>query len=81
MSRLFTFSLISTLLISAAAQSLNVVNKCSEEVFLFTQSSSGSIANNLQVPPGATQNMGISPNWDGAVNVGKYCLPDIQCHS
>ena len=81
MAPIFTSAILSTLLVSAAAQSLNVVNQCGEEVFLFTQTSFGTIANNLQVPAGATQNMGISSNWDGAVNVGKCCLPNMSsCH-
>ena len=79
MSSLFTFAVFSILLASAAAQSLNVVNLCSEEVFLFTQTSFGTISNNIQVPAGATQNMGISSNWDGAVNVGK-CSSEVGPH-
>jgi hypothetical protein len=78
MPSLSTFAVLSTFLASATAQSLNVVNKCSEEVFLFTQTSFGTIANNLQVQAGATQNMGISSNWDGAVNVGKCSHSEID---
>ncbi|KAF8584067.1 Osmotin, thaumatin-like protein [Ramaria rubella] len=78
MSPIFAATVLSTLLASAAAQSLNVVNKCSEEVFLFTQTSFGTIANNLVVPAGATQNMGISSNWDGAVNVGTGCGNNVN---
>lgn len=55
---------------SASAQSLKVVNQCPETVFLFTQTSFGSIANNVQVAAGATQDMAISTDWDGAINVG-----------
>ncbi|KAF7967066.1 hypothetical protein HWV62_35965 [Athelia sp. TMB] len=55
------------------AQSLHVVNKCSSSVFLFTQTSYGSIDNNVVVAAGATQPMGISANWDGAINVGTGC--------
>ncbi|KAF7976506.1 hypothetical protein HWV62_6311 [Athelia sp. TMB] len=57
----------------ANAQSLHVVNKCSSSVFLFTQTSYGSIDNNVVVAAGATQPMGISANWDGAINVGTGC--------
>lgn len=62
---------MATLLNHTIAASLNVVSRCSQDVFLFTQSSSGTIANNVVVPAGATHNMGISPDWNGAVNVGK----------
>lgn len=55
---------------SASAQSLKVVNQCPDTVFLFTQTSYGSIANNVQVAAGATQDMAISTDWDGAINVG-----------
>jgi len=77
MSRIFASVLLSILLSSVAAQSLNVVNKCGEEVFIFTQNSVGSIANNVQIPAGATQDMGISNNWDGAINVGTGCGNDV----
>ncbi|GJJ14318.1 hypothetical protein Clacol_008582 [Clathrus columnatus] len=71
MPRLFKLAALVTALSTAVtAQTLNVVNNCGEQVFLFTQTSVGTIANNLFVNPGATQNMGISPNWDGAINVG-----------
>lgn len=72
MFRLFNYTaLISALAVAVTAQTLNVHNNCGEQVFLFTQTSFGSIANNVFVNPGATQNMGISSNWDGAINVGK----------
>lgn len=61
---------VAALAVVANSQSLQVVNKCSEDVFLFTQSSFGTIDNNVVVSAGATTNMGISSNWDGAVNVG-----------
>ncbi|EIM88938.1 Osmotin thaumatin-like protein [Stereum hirsutum FP-91666 SS1] len=61
---------------SASAQSLKVVNQCPETVFLFTQTSFGSIANNVQVAAGATQDMAISTDWDGAINVGSGCNSD-----
>lgn len=73
MFRLFNYTaLISALAVAVTAQTLNVHNNCGEQVFLFTQTSFGSIANNVFVNPGATQNMGISSNWDGAINVGKW---------
>lgn len=53
------------------ATSLTVVNRCNEEVLLFTQTSFGSINNNVQIGAGGSANLGISSNWDGAVNVGK----------
>jgi hypothetical protein len=56
---------------AAAAQSLHVYNKCVFPVQLFTQTSYGSIGNNFNVASGATQAMGISPNWAGAINVGE----------
>lgn len=62
----------------ASAQSLNVVNKCSEGVTLFTQSSFGTIDNNVNVAAGATADMHISNNWDGAINVGTGCS-GTQC--
>jgi hypothetical protein len=55
---------------SAAAQSLHVVNKCQFPVFLYTQTSYGSILNNINLAAGATQAMGISSNWAGAINTG-----------
>ncbi|KAE9405074.1 Osmotin, thaumatin-like protein [Gymnopus androsaceus JB14] len=58
--------------VNVAGQSLSVVNECSESVFLFTQTSFGTISNDLTVAAGATQDMGISTNWDGAINVGEY---------
>ncbi|KAH0834885.1 Osmotin thaumatin-like protein [Lanmaoa asiatica] len=77
-------SLLSTLALAALvtvaqAQSLTVVNKCSESVFLYTQTSFGSIANNVNVAAGASANMGISSNWDGAVNVGTGCNSAGSC--
>ncbi|KAH7910748.1 Osmotin thaumatin-like protein [Hygrophoropsis aurantiaca] len=71
-----------TLLVSAAlatvanAQSLEVVNSCTEGVFLYTQTSFGTIDNNVAVAAGASTNMGISTNWDGAINVGTGCSSD-----
>ena len=67
------YYLVATAMFAAVvsnAQSLEVVNKCSENVFLSTQTSFGTINNNIVVSAGATTNMGISSNWDGAVNVG-----------
>ncbi|KAF9226408.1 Osmotin, thaumatin-like protein [Gyrodon lividus] len=62
----------------ATAQSLNVVNKCSESVLLYTQTSFGTINNYVNVAAGASANMGISSNWDGAVNVGTGCNSDAS---
>ncbi|KAF8523679.1 Osmotin thaumatin-like protein [Hysterangium stoloniferum] len=73
MSRLIFVGILVTLLNHTMAASLNIVNKCNQQVFLFTQSSSGTIANNVVVGAGATRNMGISANWNGAVNVGTGC--------
>lgn len=73
MLRLYNYvAIASALAATVSAATLNVVNKCGEQVFLFTQTSFGSISNNLFVASGATQNMGISSNWDGAINVGKW---------
>lgn len=58
----------------AQAQSLTVDNKCTESVFLYTQNSFGTIDNNVNVAAGTSFNMGISSNWDGAINVGKSSL-------
>ncbi|KAF7296541.1 hypothetical protein HMN09_01061100 [Mycena chlorophos] len=61
----------------AAAQSLHVDNLCSVPVFLFTQTSFGSISNNVHLAAGQTgYGMGISSNWDGAINVGTGCNSD-----
>ncbi|KIJ25176.1 hypothetical protein M422DRAFT_56105 [Sphaerobolus stellatus SS14] len=62
----------------AHAATLNVVNKCNKPVFLFTQSSQGTIANNVNLAAGATKNMGISANWIGAINVGTGCNSNGQ---
>jgi len=60
-----------------SAQSLVVNNNCGEDVLLFTQSSNGGIGQNVQVSAGQQGvDMGISPDWDGAVNVGTNCAPD-----
>lgn len=58
------------------AQSLTVVNSCSFGVFLYTTNSYGSIDQNVQVGAGVTQDLGISSDWDGAINVGKSSLGD-----
>lgn len=58
------------------AQSLTVVNSCSFGVFLYTQNSFGSIDQNVQLGAGATTDLGISSDWDGAVNVGRSSLDD-----
>jgi hypothetical protein len=59
----------------AQAQSLNVVNSCSESVFLYTETSYGTVDNNVNVAAGQSANLGISSNWDGNVNVGKCVTP------
>jgi hypothetical protein len=59
----------------AQAQSLTVVNSCSEAVFLYTETSYGTIDNNVNVAVGQSVNLGISSNWDGNVNVGKCVNP------
>jgi hypothetical protein len=57
--------------------SLSVYNNCEGlPVFLFTQSSFGSIAQNVVVQPYETVNMQISSDWDGAINVGTGCNGD-----
>lgn len=58
----------------ASAQSLTVVNQCGNDVFLYTQNSFGTISNNVALASGATQNLGISSDWDGAVNVGQWAM-------
>ena len=70
MSLLSTLAL-ATLAIVAQARSLTVSNECSESVFLYTQTSFGTIRNNVNVAAGASANMDISSNWDGAINVGE----------
>ncbi|KAG1747385.1 Osmotin thaumatin-like protein [Suillus lakei] len=60
----------------AQAQSLTVVNSCSESVFLYTGTSYGTIHNNVNVAAGHSANLGISSNWDGAVDVGTGCNSD-----
>ncbi|KAF7332817.1 hypothetical protein MSAN_02433200 [Mycena sanguinolenta] len=58
----------------ATAASLHVDNLCSVPVFLFTQTSFGSILNNIALAAGQTgYHMGISSDWDGAINVGSGC--------
>ncbi|KAI9455402.1 Osmotin thaumatin-like protein [Boletus coccyginus] len=59
---------LAVLVTMAQAQSLTVLNKCSKSVFLYTQTSFGSINNNVNVAAGASANVGISSNWDGAIN-------------
>ena len=64
-SKLTDVSLYSTLVfvalvVVAQAQSLNVVNKCTETALLYTQTSYGSIQNNVNVAAGGSHNMGIS---------------------
>ena len=61
----------------AQAQSLTVLNSCSESVFLYTQTSFGTVNNNVNVAAGQSANLGISSNWDGAVNVGKHVVVSL----
>jgi hypothetical protein len=69
-----------TLLAFVNAASLNVVNQCGSDLFLFTQSSFGTINQNVDIAAGTTVNMDISDDWDGAVNVGTNCNSDgSQC--
>ncbi|KAF7296510.1 hypothetical protein HMN09_01057800 [Mycena chlorophos] len=73
------FIAFAALVAVAAAQSLVVNNLCSIPVFLFTQTGSGqgSISNDITLAAGQTGfNMGISSNWDGAINVGTGCNSD-----
>jgi len=67
---------LATLATIAEAQSLQVANMCSEGVLLFTQTSFGTINNNIVLAAGASTDMGISSDWDGAVNVGTGCSSD-----
>ncbi|KAG2143043.1 Osmotin thaumatin-like protein [Suillus clintonianus] len=60
----------------AQAQSLNVVNSCTESVLLNTGTSFGTIDNNVNVAAGGSANLGISSDWDGAINVGTGCSSD-----
>lgn len=70
---MFTLPLLALVATAATAnaQSLTVVNDCGESLLLFTQTSYGTIDNYVNVGAGASVDMGISTNWDGAVNVGK----------
>ncbi|KAG9313528.1 Osmotin thaumatin-like protein [Chiua virens] len=77
---MFSLSLLAVVAtaVTANAQSLNVYNQCDQEVLLFTQTSYGSIDNYVYVDAGATVDIGISSNWDGAVNVGTGCNSDAS---
>jgi len=75
---LFSTLALTALIAVANAQSLNVVNQCTESVLLYTQSSFGTVNNYVNVAVGATANLGISSNWDGAVNVGTGCNSDAS---
>lgn len=55
----------------ANAQSLNVVNSCTEDIFLYTATSDGKISPNIVAPAGKTTDMGISTDWDGAISAGE----------
>ncbi|KAF7296555.1 hypothetical protein HMN09_01062500 [Mycena chlorophos] len=68
------FASLAAFVAVASAQSLIVDNLCSVDVFLFTQTSFGSISNDVTLAAGQTgHNMGISSNWDGAISVGTGC--------
>lgn len=75
MTSALSLVVLASLAAIAIAQSLQVINKCSEGVLLFTQTSTGTINNNIVLAAGATTDMGISSNWDGAVNVGMHHDP------
>jgi hypothetical protein len=70
---MFAFVFAALVLASPALSStVQVVNRCSFDTFLFTQTSDGTIKqNNVFVAPGATLSMGVSSDWNGAINVGK----------
>ncbi|EIW80080.1 hypothetical protein CONPUDRAFT_145080 [Coniophora puteana RWD-64-598 SS2] len=72
---LFTLAIAAVVSV-AQAQSLTVVNSCTESVFLYTQNSDGTIDNDVTVAASGTANMGISSDWDGAINVGTGCNSD-----
>lgn len=71
---------LATIVTVARAQSLTVLNKCSESVFLYTSTSYGSIDTNVNIAQGQSANLGISSNWDGAINVGK-CVTHLASFS
>ncbi|KAG9316474.1 Osmotin thaumatin-like protein [Chiua virens] len=64
---------VAALVSLAQAQSLNVINRCPKPVHLHTQTSFGTIRDNVNLAAGASANLGISSDWDGAVNVGTGC--------
>ncbi|KIJ43901.1 hypothetical protein M422DRAFT_60285 [Sphaerobolus stellatus SS14] len=64
---------ISLVLTQVLAVSLNVNNSCNHTVLLFTQTSFGDIRNNIRLRAGDTQDMAITPDWVGAINVGTRC--------
>nr|GAT55210.1 predicted protein [Mycena chlorophos] len=74
-SRVVSFAALAA--VAAAAPSLHVDNLCPVSVFLFTQTSFGSISNNVHLAAGEKgHGMDISSNWDGAINVGTGCNSD-----
>lgn len=77
---MFTLSVatVAALIAVTSAQTLNVVNKCSEDVYLFAQTSFGTINGNVIVGAGTTLDMGISNNWDGAISTGTGCASDAS---
>lgn len=72
MSTLSLLALVAAAALTAHAQSMTVVNSCDQSVFLYTQESYGSIKNKVIVDSNSSIDMGISPDWDGAINVGEW---------
>ncbi|KAG2110328.1 Osmotin thaumatin-like protein [Suillus discolor] len=67
---------LTTIVTVARARSLVVVNNCSESVFLYMSTSYGSIDTNVNIAQGQSANLGITSNWDGAINVSTGCNSD-----
>lgn len=68
------FLLLAVFMAAVNSQSLTVVNSCTEDVLLFTQTSDGTVDQDVALAAGATTDLGISSDWDGAVNVGEHML-------
>lgn len=62
------------------ALGLTVENGC-PAVFLNTETTRGSIRNNVNVPSGSTIDMEISDDWEGAVNIGMHGYIQYPCPS
>jgi len=67
---------LATTIASATATSVMVKNQCTEDFFLNTASSHGTIDNNVTVVQGKSFDMNASSDWDGAINVGQGCSSD-----